>query len=248
MGGKLSSDRNVKAMSEEGKAESAKGKLGNVLCYGDSLTAGYSKMGSEFTAYAEVLRETLKCEADAIGLCGLTTLQMNDQKGWASFDDVCAREGMGLLPALDQKDYDVLCLLGGTNDLGRGYKGEMILSNLKDLVDAALQKMSPKGQVVVMTVIGMGAELSMKKFAKNRQDLNEGIKTLEGYGDGRVHVFDLASHFPPLDWQNVEQRNAEGEKWDSDALHLSKEGYLHVGRLVCDELEKIFNVKQTEDE
>ena len=73
-----------------------------VLAYGDSLTAGYCRMGTAFKPWAGVLRSELNLDGvDHIGLSGWTTGEMRRSIAAAQTEDVCDREWPGLRAQLE---------------------------------------------------------------------------------------------------------------------------------------------------
>jgi len=126
-----------------------------ILCFGDSLTAGYYAQGNRFHPYANLLKKLLGVEVDYIGLSGWTTRQMCDGKDNDSCVDVVKRQGAisteicvlnsgisrswrGLRAQLRRNRYTHCIILGGTNDVS-GSSPDMILSNLRTLHAIARQ-------------------------------------------------------------------------------------------------------------
>ena len=114
------------------------------LAIGDSLTAGYGKLGTEFFPYSgeeakvfwyyyhtkrreelfsEILSKHLKCKVDHIGLSGWTVGQMVFNSNLERCTDVCGIVWPGLevhlRRARDEGDpVTHVAIMGGTNDLG----------------------------------------------------------------------------------------------------------------------------------
>lgn len=95
------------------------GEKVNILCYGDSLTAGYSGFGSEFTPYGDTLASKGNGVLDvtAVGMSGWTTKQMIDNLDSAKSHDVCFREGKGLRHLVTKGNFDMVIIMAGSLSL-----------------------------------------------------------------------------------------------------------------------------------
>lgn len=97
-----------------------------ILCYGDSLTAGFCDNGRRFTPYGHALKESLKaagllCEVVICGLSGLTAKQMVADSSSQAIQDVTGQFGRGLARILNEDGpFDLVIIMAGTNDLGQG--------------------------------------------------------------------------------------------------------------------------------
>ena len=91
----------------------------HVLCFGDSLTAGYTKYGREHHPYADTLRPNLKYL--------LSTKKVDVEVDGLSGDLVQGRTAQFLrrieakCPEDERRRYDWIIIMGGTNDLGWGH-------------------------------------------------------------------------------------------------------------------------------
>ncbi len=104
-----------------------------ILCYGDSLTAGFHAWGRAFLPYGQVLKQRLGpgCQVDWLGYNGWTTAQMV-----ASVDDQEARDVTrhiwpGLNVMLNKTQYDLAIVMAGTNDLGHSEPPEVPLCRVE---------------------------------------------------------------------------------------------------------------------
>ena len=91
-----------------------------ILCYGDSLTAGFCCGGFKFAPYPVFLKEKLdtlnsSClfEVNHFGFCGWTTKQLLDNAHNKNLKDFVGMSGPGLAIALKEKHYDLLVLMAG---------------------------------------------------------------------------------------------------------------------------------------
>lgn len=95
-----------------------------ILCYGDSLTAGFHNYGKGFSPYGNTLRESLskrrgvQCDVSICGMSGHLAEQMVKELDNDECRDMCGKFGEGLAHILDNHDrYDLVIIMAGTNDL-----------------------------------------------------------------------------------------------------------------------------------
>ena len=91
-----------------------------ILCYGDSLTAGFCCGGYKFAPYAAFLKDKLQSsnhgcefEIDHYGFSGWTTKQLLDGAHSQNLRDFVGMSGPGLAVALKEKLYDLVILMAG---------------------------------------------------------------------------------------------------------------------------------------
>merc|ERR1719327_192047 len=94
-----------------------------VLCYGDSLTAGFYAGGRKFSPYGAALEEAmtaqgLDAEVQIMGLSGHQGSQMvAELEAPVTAADITGRRGKGLGHILDEEGpFDLVILMAGTND------------------------------------------------------------------------------------------------------------------------------------
>lgn len=96
-----------------------------ILCFGDSLTAGYSRYGLLHFPYADHLRNKLQAAFPATEIHtdveGMSGAQVEDQY-LGRLNRACGKAKHGL--------YDWIIVMGGTNDLGWGRKPEDVYEDL----------------------------------------------------------------------------------------------------------------------
>eukprot|EP01048_Picozoa_sp_COSAG05_P001892 COSAG05_NODE_69_length_22151_cov_124.775258_10_plen_1307_part_00 len=126
--------RGSRGSSSGGDGEADECEVLSVLCYGDSLTAGYHSYGTGFEPYAR----TLGCDSDStntqpryqlmvcnpVGACGATAKELADNAEKSDNDDIYGRKYDGIALALqkgpawaDSRSYDYCVIMAGTNDL-----------------------------------------------------------------------------------------------------------------------------------
>ena len=91
-----------------------------ILCYGDSLTAGFCCGGYKFAPYATFLKErlesmnqNLKIEIDSYGFSGWTTEQLLENAYNSHLKDFVGNTGPGIAVALKEKHYNLVILMAG---------------------------------------------------------------------------------------------------------------------------------------
>ena len=111
-------------MAESGVTHDTLPKSLRILCFGDSLTAGYTSYGWEFHPYADHLRAGLQhalpssnIEIDVAGLSG-------DQVQGSYLPRIKAK------CVNTETPYNWIIIMGGTNDLGWGQQPDIIYEGL----------------------------------------------------------------------------------------------------------------------
>ena len=118
------------------------GSVKRILCYGDSLTAGFWACGQKFEPYAKTLKKELESlgiivEIDQHGFSGWTTEELLARSDYNKLEDFTGHKGPGLKKALTSQNYDLLILMAGTNDLSNK-SDTFIFDNLKKLTEIAI--------------------------------------------------------------------------------------------------------------
>ncbi|KAL2160944.1 hypothetical protein VTH06DRAFT_8656 [Thermothelomyces fergusii] len=197
-----------------------------VLCFGDSLTAGYSHWGRVYHPYNGMLENMLSMAYPGLkittvedGLSGSTVKheflrRMNTQ--FAAPKTKTQDEEPG------GKRYDWAIVLGGTNDLAMGFPPEDIFEALKEVWDVPLSRQC---KVLALTVpeAGLTGEFRERLDAR-RDELNDLIR---GYKRENFHVFDLHKAVPYWGMSEPDRRRY----WD-DQVHFTPAGYDLIGNKV----------------
>ncbi|KAK4153553.1 SGNH hydrolase-type esterase domain-containing protein [Chaetomidium leptoderma] len=198
-----------------------------ILCFGDSLTAGYACYGTIHHPYNEKLEHMLcmafpdlKIETAEDGVSGATVRNGFQTRMNAQF--LAPKKGKDDDGEADGKPYDWAVVLGGTNDLGIGFEVEDIFESLKEVWEVPL---SNKCKVLALTVPEAGVNGRMReRIDAKRNKLNDLIK---GYKREGFHVYDLHKHVPY--WSMTE---ADREKYWDDLVHFTPDGYDLIGNKV----------------
>ena len=225
------------ASAVQASAAASDARTTRVLCYGDSLTAGFWSGGHAFHPYATQLSRRLGgCAVDHIGLSGYTSAQMAATLGGNTTEgdvDATRQRWATLDEALERTAYTHVVVLAGTNDLSRlRHAGGP--RSAADVVDdvAALHKraLASGAQTLALTVPQPAFEGVRPQMAAGRAEINAGLRDFAAAKE-RVTLPDLEPLLPHLN-ATAEER---ARLWD-DGLHLTPAGYDTLGDAVADAL------------
>lgn len=201
----------------------------SIICFGDSLTAGYQSPTREVpyiheTPYGGFLQERLGAQAKVIisGICGEVTSEMVQRFG----RDVVSRS----------PDYVVI--LGGTNDLGWQTAPEEIFERLRMLYTLAREAEIWPVAITVPS-IRMDADPAsrswLNELVTQRQTLNGLLSTY--CARENLSCVDLFTATAEPDTLLL------AEPYSNDGLHLTTEGYRKIADLLD---EQVFRGRTTE--
>jgi acyl-CoA thioesterase-1 len=196
--------------------------LVSIVCFGDSLTAGYQSPTHDVpyvqeTPYGAFLQDRIGAQATVVisGVCGEVT---GDMVGRFRRDVLAHRP-------------HYVVILGGTNDLGWNAPPAEIFSRLRLMYERAL---GAGVQPVAVTVpsIRMDADPDTRQWiqdlVRRRQELNRLI--LDYCVRQALACVDLfAATAEPDTWFLA-------QPYSNDGLHLTTEGYQKMARLLYEEV------------
>ncbi len=96
-----------------------------ILCFGDSLTAGYTRYGLEFHPYADHLRVGLQHMLSSSDIEIIVAGFSGDQVQGGYLPRIKAK------CANTETPFDWIIIMGGTNDLGYGQSPDKIYEGLR---------------------------------------------------------------------------------------------------------------------
>ncbi len=178
-----------------------------ILCYGDSLTAGYHEKGATFDPYGRSLADLLDAEVVIIGKSGWTAAQLADERP-------------GIDSVLDE--YDAVIIMAGTNDLG-------MLCDRNDCCNLVLKiwelhtACHVRGcKSIAVSIPESGWQKINEKGRVYRGLVNEFLKEKCQESGGSATYVEC-----PVEY------DSESGFWDSDGLHMNKAGYEELARHLC---------------
>lgn len=196
----------------------------DIVCFGDSITAGYHSGGKYFEPYGKTLSSymmKLGCRATVRvnGLCGMTARDMAAKMSHPAIPDVTGTIRKGLNVLLDGKP-DLVILMAGTNDLGMGMSPQAILSDICTLHRACHARGIRTVAVAPSTVAHGPSTFGRQQLATNLQKWARATPYVVAYCD----MMDIIPHTGP------------SPLWDVDGLHLSASGSKALGKCLAPRL------------
>ncbi|KAJ5886099.1 SGNH hydrolase [Penicillium subrubescens] len=186
----------------------------SILCFGDSLTAGFYHHGLGYHPYAKKLYECLQA--------AFPTAEFMIEVDGAPGDLVTSPPGSFLSRIQGKcvtKKYDWVIVLGGTNDLGFGNDPDKIYAALQGCWNVVL---ATGGKVLALTVPECAADSAI--LDQRRTELNSYIL---GHQAEQFYTFDLKSKIP---YRSATHAFRDGIF--DDGLHLTPAGYDLMGNIV----------------
>ena len=194
-----------------------------VLCYGDSLTAGFTAMTKytgAFCPWAPHLADALGVAVDHAGSCGWTTAQMLDGLDSEANVDVCEVSNRGLRRLLEEGHYTHVLLMSGTNDLKAATSTEIAerLDKLHAVCHAA-------GARTLALAIPHSKKCAVSESrGERRRKANQKLRKLAAASSGWSEYSDPGE--VELEWE-------EGSPYfEQDGLHLTRSGYAEFASLL----------------
>jgi acyl-CoA thioesterase-1 len=196
-----------------------------ILCFGDSLTAGYqtpspARPHAEETPYGQVLQERLGSQGrvEISGVCGEVTGEMV----------------LRFRAAVLNRRPQTVIILGGTNDLGWNAEPADIMRNLTKMYELARAASIVPVPVTVPSIrveVGQDNPEAASWLAvhiQRRQRLNALIADYAGRKG--LAYFDLFTATAEPESLLL------AEPYSNDGLHLTTSGYHRFGRLLYEQL------------
>ncbi|CAG8961910.1 hypothetical protein HYFRA_00013710 [Hymenoscyphus fraxineus] len=215
-----------------------------ILCFGDSLTEGYTNWGMIYKPYSATLRNMLenglnspnsdeKKNDDGVrGGTGKDVKEWDIEITTKGVSGQLVRDMEKRMRGLYQppKLYTHIIFLAGTNDLGHRRPSFDILTDIKSTLSIPL---ATGTKVLLMTIPECGSRATW--LDQNRDVVNEGLKEWAGDNED-IEIFDLHAAIPYHSLSDSEQERL----WD-DGLHFTEAGYEKIGTLLG---ERILSILQ----
>lgn len=191
-----------------------------ILCFGDSLTEGYTFQESgEFHPYSTKLRQLLDdhCQGTAV----IHTAGVSGELVAPSM----TRRLDKLLKEASQP-YDWVIILGGTNDLGMGLKGGDLLPHLLGLHDRARETGSRTLALAIPQYINE-LKPGNEGYRNEKAKVNDGLKTYCEQSNSKTVFVDLWNGLP-FGTLPAEERVLY---W-VDGVHMTPQGYDKMAQVI----------------
>jgi len=199
-----------------------------LLCYGDSLTAGYCAGGQRYEPYGRMLGEKLAtaiggaaCVVSVCGHSGHTAAEMVANLDASGVLDVGGVSGKGLGRILDdeaQLPRDLVLIMAGTNDLGKNRSPQAIFGDICRLHAACHSR---NVQTVALVPPEAPCAPRGSVFEEARQRLRRLLTDWAGSTQGVSAAVDASELMRAVLGAPV---------WDPDGLHFSPKGSQLVGQ------------------
>mmetsp|Transcript_67336 Transcript_67336/g.161442 ORF Transcript_67336/g.161442 Transcript_67336/m.161442 type:complete len:237 (+) Transcript_67336:123-833(+) len=195
-----------------------------ILCFGDSNTAGYHSFGLAFEPYGDSLAQALAamgrdCKVRHVGMSGITAHAMLTKKSDPSFVDILGKWHKGFVHHLTPKP-DLVIIMTGTNDLTKGYSAEDILR-----FTVALHETCHALGIYTVAIAPLTYTYGTVRQTRNR--LAALLQQWAASNRGQVLYF-----------ADVEKVVPKGSPrlWEWDDLHFSAAGSQQLGRQLAGDL------------
>lgn len=228
--------------------ENVKTKTLNILAFGDSLTAGYYEHGVKYHPYSIRLKQLIEQQFEREQKFECVDIHQKGRSGEKT-DHMIDRLDYILHSNASHALFDIVCILGGTNDLvDYEYRPAFeIFKNLKRLYQISLET-NPSVQLVVMSIPKSGVEA--KKYIELRTEVNKLIREFVAIYNKNLKVSSVSGiksevlNMKPIIFVDIERLIPYNENvsnrmdkihWD-DTLHMTPAGYDLFGTFVFEHL------------
>mmetsp|Transcript_127015 Transcript_127015/g.247493 ORF Transcript_127015/g.247493 Transcript_127015/m.247493 type:complete len:496 (-) Transcript_127015:233-1720(-) len=208
----------------------------HILCYGDSLTAGFCSHGRQYEPYGRTLADAIHAgledstpvEVAVCGHSGSTAAEMVANLDSTSVEDIGGMVGKGLRRILQDaapsRRPDLVLLMAGTNDLGKLKSHTAIFDDLRSL-HAVCHVLGVRSVALAPPPAPFAAR--GHPWEVERQRL---VARLAGWAQserGVAAFIDPGEFLPAF---------GAAELWETDGLHLSPAGSRQLGRCLAQRL------------
>lgn len=222
----LGKDALAKMPVSFGKPDAGEGAPVRVLCYGDSLTAGFADGGCAFEPYGRALAEAMAglgtpCEVSVCGLSGKTASEMVAGMD-SGLTDMMGNWGKGLRRALrEDGPFDLVVIMAGTNDIGYGHRPEEIVKDVRQL-HVACHELGVKTCLLPPPSAPCGDAPWHATRRQAKQRMEEFAESMSSI----ACVIDPSTIVPAI----AGSAASGASMWDPDKLHFSPVGSRCLGK------------------
>ncbi|KAG6003534.1 hypothetical protein E4U21_001934 [Claviceps maximensis] len=197
-----------------------------ILCFGDSLTAGFHDFGMAFHPYSITFTAVVQAALPHMTIDVHHSGKPGDVGAWTPFNERLKQE-------CSKRNYDWVIILAGTNDLAYRVPPTSMYEAFR------LNWAVPLGmgsKVLALTVPESKARPAC--VVEDRDKVNELIRN---HKERNFYTFDLHSKLP---YHSLSEQDNE-RYWD-DGLHLTAQGYDWMGRHIAEGFLAAFALAQQE--
>lgn len=193
-----------------------------ILALGDSLTEGFYDGGRNFHSYSIMMKKELEEK-----LPDGKEIYMQQAGVSGAYTSGMIRHLEHYLNPKTGPPFDVVCILGGTNDLSLDDSPEEIFSRIKRLYDMSLEH-NPAAILVPITI--PQSFFRDSNYVATRSAINQMIKEYWQTSPARERIIlvDLERLFPYFDESGTEDTTHWG-----DHLHMTPAGYDRFGSIMA---------------
>lgn len=195
-----------------------------ILCFGDSLTEGYYHGGVKFHPYTLQLANLFKQMTES-GEIEEVQLVNKGRSGELVHPEMAKR-----LPQIlkDDGPYDLVIILGGTNDLASLKEAKQfdLFEKIKSLHKMA-HEIGMKTCAVTIPQTAFDVLPISYEYVEYRESVNNQIRDFASNNSAMVCLCDVSLKIPMYGVRN----NELASHWD-DELHFTPKGYDRMGELI----------------
>jgi len=193
-----------------------------ILCFGDSLTDGYSRMGAESYPYATTMLAKLEADKkEHYPNCKLS-VRASGVPGERLMD--MGPRFRTLLSGAERKTeaYSFVIVLAGTNDI---CQTATEVDRLMKVTSHIHQSCKSHGARLLLATVPSFAYCTVDSvYEKRRTDLNTALKDFASQNSPCTLLVDLER----LSWTSMSKADRQ-RYFDRDALHYTEDGYALMG-------------------
>jgi len=213
-----------------------------ILCLGDSLTEGYVDRGRSYHPYGTTLQNMLDrngkvAQVTVVGRSGERVARQRMMSHLQHKLNLFRKQGIM---------FDCAIIMGGINDVFDCTTAETIFQALAEMYEMCFE--AGVAHVFGCTLLEVGDEnLEDLPFGAARNQVNTLIKNYTYTPSVPIaetsaataptfHALDTSTLFPLHSLSSKERKH----RWDKDMLHLTKDGYAELGKVVFEGIQGIF--------
>eukprot|EP01084_Bolivina_argentea_P106516 190572_1 len=199
-----------------------------ILCFGDSLTHGYLNMGRQHIPYSNTLQKLIETDYNCFKLEIIESGVDGEKITFSMVNRITE--------LMKNNTFDIVVVLGGTNDVGTAKKASQIIDALNKIY--TLITVKHKAKCIALTIPPYGGVLSKHNdgdFANTRSEVNKFIVQRCADSNNSMVLCDLYEY---IDSSSDESK---GKFFDKDGLHFSEHGYDMMGQLVYKVMKLLLN-------